>query len=209
MKFFFCTAGPHYHTVRTYALFSADDSLVTASQLFTLENSVRGNSSPEMTMESDLLMGMFMSLRSKLPKETEKTFSGSPKWGEWGGSPQCCIYRLYLSLESYITWSLTEVRPCSVHGQQFRERAVPPGFSRVVIPECVKLLPSVDGGCVSPVASCPLGVHSRAALEDSTVGDGPGQPQALLFSVRSFMTLSLSPFFRQKSAWCLVFEVVW
>lgn len=100
MKFFLSTAGPHYHTIRTYALFSADDSLATASQLFTLENSVRGNSSPEMTMESDLLMGMFLSLRSKLPKEPEKTFSGSPKWGEWGGSPQCYINRLYPSLRS-------------------------------------------------------------------------------------------------------------
>ena len=71
---------PHYHT---NTLFSATDLRATASQLFTAENLVGGNRSSEKSLESNLLMGMYWTLKLKLPEETEN-FSGSPKKGEQG-----------------------------------------------------------------------------------------------------------------------------
>lgn len=73
-------AMPHYHT---NTLFSASDLRATASQLFTAENLVGGNRSSEKSLESNLLRGMYWTLKLKLPEETEN-FSGSPKKGEQG-----------------------------------------------------------------------------------------------------------------------------
>lgn len=88
-----------------------------------------------------------------MPKKSEKTFSGSPKEGEQGGSPRCYIYKLYPSPGTYIAWSLTEGRPHFAHGQQFRECAVSLRFLRVVIPDCEAFASS--GWRVCPAASCP------------------------------------------------------
>lgn len=87
--------------------------MATASQLFTLENIVGGNGSPEMSMENNL------SLRSKVPKETERTFPGVPEEGERGGSPQSYISGPFPSLGSQITWSHPDRRPHFVHRWQF------------------------------------------------------------------------------------------
>lgn len=48
---------------------------------------------------------------------------------------------------------------------------MPLRFFGVVIPDYVKLLPTMDGGCVSPVASCPLHVHTGVALKEGSMGN--------------------------------------
>ena len=71
----------HYHT---NTLFSANDLRATASLPFTAENRVGGSHSSEMSLESNLLMGMCWTLKLKPPEETQENFSGSPKKGEQG-----------------------------------------------------------------------------------------------------------------------------
>ena len=97
MKFFSPMAVPPYHT---NTLFSANDLIAAASQLFSVENIVGRNCSPEMPMESNLLMVMYLSLKSKLPKETKKTFPGSPKKGEQGEALRVNIFSLHPFLGS-------------------------------------------------------------------------------------------------------------
>lgn len=72
-------SGPPHHTNERSVL--SYDPMATASQLFTLGHMVGGHGSPEMSVASNL------SLRSKVLKETERTFPFIPKGRRAGRKP--------------------------------------------------------------------------------------------------------------------------